>query len=186
MAVTHAIAHNLPGPPQPPSELLSQLNRRLHAHYTADGGSFVTAFYGMYDPNTRRLEYASAGHNPPRLCTGSGVVALDAVGGLPLGIDPEHVFEESEITLKPGDRLVLYTDGITEARAPGGELFGESRLDGVLCRGHATADEFVSALVANVDEFCAGRAQEDDRTLLACWLDGGVTDRPGPGAGGRR
>ena len=65
MAITHAVAHSHPGDPEPPSALLEHVNDRMTRLYTADGAAFVTAFYGIYDPATRALTYASAGHNPP-------------------------------------------------------------------------------------------------------------------------
>ena len=67
MAVTHSLAHGFPGPHDPPSALLAKVNDQLATLYTADNEAFVTAFYGLYDPGTRRLSYSSAGHNPPRL-----------------------------------------------------------------------------------------------------------------------
>ena len=67
MAVTHSIAHTYPGPPEPPGELLSHVNRVLAERYTGNTGAFVTAFYGIYDPATRTISYSSAGHPPPRL-----------------------------------------------------------------------------------------------------------------------
>ena len=66
MAVTHSIAHSHRGPPDPPSRLIGFINRHLAARYTNGNGTFVTAFYGIYDPKTRTLTYANAGHNPPR------------------------------------------------------------------------------------------------------------------------
>jgi phosphoserine phosphatase RsbU/P len=170
MAVTHAIAHNLPGPPQPPGDLLGQLNRRLMAHYLGTGGDFVTGFYATYDPATRRLEYANAGHNPPRVLSGTSITPLDAVGDMPLGIDADQRFAEAAVTLAPGDRLVLYTDGITEARSPSGELFGEARLDDVLRAGQPTPARFVDDLVGELGSFCGERPPDDDRTVLAGWV----------------
>ncbi len=67
MAITHSLAHSLPGPADPPAELLGYVNRKLSDHYTASNEVFVTAFYGVFDPTRRTLTYSSAGHNPPRL-----------------------------------------------------------------------------------------------------------------------
>ena len=88
MAVTHTIAHTYPGPPTPPGELLSHVNRTLASRYTGQTGAFVTAFYGIYDPATRTISYASAGHPPPRLkrCADGSLALLDGHHGLPLGI----------------------------------------------------------------------------------------------------
>ena len=169
MAVTHSIAHTLAGPPAPPSKLLSFINDHLTARYTTDSGKFVTAFYGIYDPPTRSLVYASAGHNPPRLRRGGtrDVRALDREGSLPLGIDPDVVYADARETLSAGDVVLLYTDGITEARGPAGELFGQDRLDQVLKDCDEGAGALVACMLAAVGRFTDGRAAGDDRTLLA-------------------
>jgi sigma-B regulation protein RsbU (phosphoserine phosphatase) len=165
MAVTHSIAHMLNDLPAPPSKLMRFLNRNLTARYTGGTGAFVTAFYGIYDPATRELEYSSAGHPPPRIIHCDRVRALGDARMLPLGIDADEEYSDATTRLEPGDALVFYTDGITEARDPRGEMFGEERLDGaVRCRGDAGA--MLASLLAEVDRFRAGRALEDDRTLL--------------------
>ena len=169
MAVTHSIAHTLSGPPAPPSRLLAFINDHLTARYTTDTGKFVTAFYGVYDPPTRRLTYASAGHNPPRVRKGGTVEVrgIDREGSLPLGIDPDVGYCDTTEQLHPGDALLLYTDGITEARGPGGELFGVERLDRVLTRCDGGAAELVEYVLEDVNHFSEGRPANDDRTLLA-------------------
>ena len=117
MAITHSLAHSLPGPADPPAALLGHVNRQLSMHYTASNEVFVTAFYGIYDPARRTLSYSSAGHNPPRLirCRDGTVHSLEEVGGPPLGLFEDLEYEETTFELKPGDILAFYTDGITEA-----------------------------------------------------------------------
>src|SRR5262245_60843009 len=97
MAVTHSIAHTYPGPPTPPGLLLSHVNRILAERYTGETGAFVTAFYGIYDPRTRTIAYACAGHPPPRLkrCADGSLALLDGVQRLPLGIMPQEQYPES-------------------------------------------------------------------------------------------
>jgi sigma-B regulation protein RsbU (phosphoserine phosphatase) len=169
MAVTHSIAHTLAGPPEPPGKVLAFVNDHLTARYTAETGKFVTAFYGVYDPATRTLDYASAGHNPPRLRRAGSrqVWALDREGSLPLGIESGVRYADARENLAPGDVLLLYTDGVTEARSPGGELFGLERLDDVLRSCDAGAGELIGCLLEAVHHFTDGRAPGDDRTLLA-------------------
>jgi sigma-B regulation protein RsbU (phosphoserine phosphatase) len=169
MAVTHSIAHALAGPPAPPSRLLAFINDHLTARYTTDSGKFVTAFYGLYDPATRTLVYASAGHNPPRLRRGGTreVCALDREGSLPLGIEADVIYEDACETLGPGDLLVLYTDGITEARGHDGDLFGVERLDRMIAGCEAGAAELLACVLDEVDRFTDRRPPGDDRTLLA-------------------
>ncbi len=168
MAITHSIAHAHPGDPEPPGRLLTHLNQHLSERYTADGETFVTAFYGIYDPKGPRLRYACAGHNPPRLmrCSTGETFALDGVSSLPLGIDGNVTYEEHTQELQPGDQLLFYTDGITEAEGPDGSPFGTERLDRVLTRCTLDATDLLHAVIEAVDEFTAGLPAADDRTLL--------------------
>lgn len=164
MAVTHALAHSHPGEPSPPSAFLTRLNRVLAQKYTQETGNFVTAFYAVYDPATRRLQYSCAGHNPPRLLR-DGSATLNQVADLPLGILDDQEYREATITLQVGDVVALYTDGITEAFNDRLDMFGIDRLDEALkVEGNATTR--VEQVVRSVDVFAAGRAASDDRTLL--------------------
>jgi sigma-B regulation protein RsbU (phosphoserine phosphatase) len=168
MAVTHCMAHTYPGPQMPPGAMLSYLNDHMASKYSSRIDTFVTAFYGIFDPASRKLTYACAGHNPPRLKRSQAgqVVPLDKVGGLPLGVLEGASFEESSIYLQFADQLVLYTDGISETHNPSGEQFGETRIDEVLAHcGMDTAD-LTRALLAAVDEFADGMPAHDDRTLI--------------------
>ena len=109
-------------------EFLEHVNRVMCETYLRDS-RFVTVWAAVLNPVSRRLTYASAGHNPPRLLRGGNVLSLDAVGGLPFGFDPGTTYEDAGITLEPEDLLVIYTDGITEAMREGInglELFGIS------------------------------------------------------------
>lgn len=167
MAVTHSIAHSFPGSPTRPGEMLSWLNQKLAARYTHNG-TFITAFYGMYDPQTRRLDYASAGHNPPRVKSGADgtVRPLDRCGNLPLGIEAAETYADATETLQPGDAIVFYTDGITETRNAAGELFGIARLDEVLAGCTCKADDLIEKTLAAVNEFGGYLPAADDRTLV--------------------
>lgn len=168
MAVTHSLAHSYPGPAMPPGRMLEHVNRHLTERYTAGSDTFVTAFYGIYDPAQRTLTYASAGHNPPRLkrCADGTLDSLNGASALPLGIAPEMTYCERTYRLLPGDQLVLYTDGITEAQNEHGELFGLSRLDRVLEDCAADASDLLESVLAALKEFTGGHAIHDDRTLL--------------------
>lgn len=168
MAVTHCIAHLHCSDNHSPRELLNFLNHHLASRYTSGSGHFVTAFYGIYDPATRGLLFSSAGHNPPRLrhCGQWEVDALDQANYLPMGFMPDLDYREAEVTLSPGDRLVLYTDGITEAANRYGDLFGVARLDMVVadCRDHA--DGALKKLINAVQAFTGDVPLSDDRTLI--------------------
>jgi sigma-B regulation protein RsbU (phosphoserine phosphatase) len=168
MAVTHSLAHTYNGPPTPPGELLHHVNGFLTRLYTAESDTFVTAFYGVYDPAGRTLIYASAGHPPPRLkrCADGSLATLDGPGGLPLGVSPAEMYREQTARLIVGDQLVLYTDGITEAEGPDGAQFGTARLDAVLENCSVTASDLLQSVLAAVNDFTKGAPATDDRTLL--------------------
>ena len=139
--------------------------------YTRDG-AFVTAFYAVLDPTARTLKYATAGHNPPRLARGKTVASLDEEGGLPLGLFPGQSYNEITVGLEPGDLLLLYTDGATEAMAPGPEaerqLFGVERLDSLLieCDTRSAAD-CIARIGAELADFRGQAGPADDQTLIA-------------------
>jgi sigma-B regulation protein RsbU (phosphoserine phosphatase) len=168
MAITHCIAHMHPGPAMPPGAILSYVNHHLTARYTRLSETFVTAFYGVYDPVKRQLTYARAGHNPPRLkrCQDGTLAVLDGSSGLPLGILPEQDYQESVQQLQAGDQIIFYTDGITEAHNPAGQLFGTSRLDQVLELCMLEARALLDTVLQAVQEFTAGHPAEDDRTVI--------------------
>jgi sigma-B regulation protein RsbU (phosphoserine phosphatase) len=172
MAITHSIAHIFPGPPTPPGQLLNHVNHHLATRYTGRDGTFVTAFYGVYDPAVRRLTYSLAGHNPPRLkrCGDGSLASLAGLPSLPLGIFPKDTYRESTTVLQPGDHLVFYTDGVTEAESATGEMFGVHRLDEVLSRCPHDADELLESVLRKLNQFTAGRPPADDRTLLVATI----------------
>jgi sigma-B regulation protein RsbU (phosphoserine phosphatase) len=168
MAVLHSLVHGHPGHPEPASSLLEHVNERLTASYTADNEVFVTAFYGIYDPVERRFSYSSAGHNPPQLkrCSQARVDSLEEVGGPPLGLFKDVKYAQANVTLRPGDSLVLYTDGVTEAMDREFKQFGLEALNGVLSRCDLNAEEMRDAILGALDRFTDGNTAHDDRTLL--------------------
>jgi sigma-B regulation protein RsbU (phosphoserine phosphatase) len=170
MAITHAVAHAQPGSHTPPAALLHYLNNELSRAYTKDG-TFVTAFYAVIDPKSRTLSYSSAGHNPPRLARGDKVCSLDEVGEIPMGLADGQTYSQATVQLKPGDLLLMYTDGVVEAMSPaesGSELFGMPRLDDVLrsCLT-GTAEDAIRCVQEQLTVFCAGATPTDDQTLIA-------------------
>jgi sigma-B regulation protein RsbU (phosphoserine phosphatase) len=167
MAITHSIAHLHPGRGTPPGELLTFVNASLATRYTNRNGSFVTAFYGMYNSADQTLTYARAGHNPPRLLRNGTVIGLEGCGGVPLGLFADSTYGESTQALKPGDSLMLYTDGIVEARSRDGELFNVERLDDALTNGKPGAKAAMTRVLNALDLFTGGAPPIDDQTLLA-------------------
>jgi sigma-B regulation protein RsbU (phosphoserine phosphatase) len=168
MAVAHSIAHMYPGDSDQPGDLLRFLNDHLTARYATDVGGFITAFYAIYDPALRTLSYSSAGHNPPLVkpCGRGPVTSLDAARGLPLGVAADQQYDNATHQLQPGDQIVFYTDGITEATDPKGKMFGNEQLDRVLNQCRDDANAVIEAILAAVDEFTAASAATDDRTIV--------------------
>ena len=167
MAITHALAHAHPGPPDPPCRLMAFLNQRLSADYTSRTPAFVTAFYGVYDPRTRVLKYTNAGHPPTRLVRAGHVRTLQDARGLPLGIDETEVYGDAEVRLEPGDLLMLFTDGISEAFNMTSKLFGFERLDRTLAEHHDSARGAIEGVLGAVQQWAGGRPAADDQTMLA-------------------
>jgi sigma-B regulation protein RsbU (phosphoserine phosphatase) len=149
-------------------ELVAKINAFLHRSTGAN--SYATFFYAQLDLPSRRLRYVNAGHNPPYLVrrVESGVEITElSVGGTVLGLFPDVEYEEGDIELRPGDLLVAFTDGVTEARSPGGEELGEERLQDFL-RGavEASTEEIASTLADRIREWIAGAEQHDDVTFV--------------------
>jgi phosphoserine phosphatase RsbU/P len=189
MAITHALAHTFcfecrkecadESVPACPAAFLGYLNERLEARYTEPGGTFVTAFFGIYDQTNRTLIYANAGHPPPRVkrCSDGSTFILDGCKpesqaplctqhDLPLGILPDTRYGTAKINLTVGDQLVIYTDGITEARDQTGELFGVERLDHAIENCGIDAQGLIHTINEQVNAFASGAPVDDDRTII--------------------
>ena len=128
---------------------------------------FITFFMTVADPATGELVYTNAGHNPPLLVRASGGFERLVGGGVILGILPMAVYKESRIKMEPGDVLVLFSDGVTEAANPSDEDFGEERLAAVVGQMRdRPAAEIVDAVEAAVTEFSKGAPPADDVTVV--------------------
>lgn len=128
---------------------------------------FITFFFGILDPATGDLEYANAGHNPPFLVRTTGEVQALGGGGPVLGILPIAPYAQEKVRLEPGDLLVIYSDGVTEATNTAEEEYGEERLADVLrSRRGESAAAIVSAVTESVHQFTSGAPQADDITLV--------------------
>ena len=148
-----------------PHEIIGQVNRRFVAILRP--GLFVTAFVARWCPKTHRLTYANAGHPPGLIYRPATGIEELASSGMPVGLMEQTTCTTRETALSPDDRLVLYTDGVTEAWSPEGELFGEQRLKNVILREHAAdPDGLLAAIASEVKSHCAGRELVDDLTLL--------------------
>jgi sigma-B regulation protein RsbU (phosphoserine phosphatase) len=128
---------------------------------------FVTFFYGALEPDSRRLRYSNAGHNPPYLLRADGTLEQLETGGLLLGIFPHARYDEGVVELKPGDLIVLFTDGVTEAEDRHKGQFGEERLIALLReaqRGDARA--IGDRICQEVLKFSKGLQMADDLTVV--------------------
>ncbi len=147
-----------------PGTLVSKLNEVISNNIAAD--KFVTFGYCLIDTTDNRLTYASAGHCPPILFHKSGEAVPLKEGGTPLGIFPDRKYEDAGLQLESGDRLVLYTDGLTEAMNSDEQEFGERRLIELGSRNIAlSASEMLATIRKEVVSFCNGSFQ-DDFTLV--------------------
>jgi len=128
---------------------------------------FVTAFYGILDATNRTLAYSNAGHNPPLLMDKDGGVRFEERGGVPLGMFRDSRYYEYFATIDPGEVLVLYTDGVTEAENPALEEYGRDRLvDAVRRCRHLSAREMIDFIHRDVTSWTDGRGASDDVTFF--------------------
>jgi PAS domain S-box-containing protein len=146
-----------------PGEILEQVNNSLYQDIPPN--MYVTCLAALLDSRTGRLQYANAGHDLPYLCHADGVSKLRATG-MPLGLMPGMGYEQKEITLMPGDSLLLYSDGLVEAHDPQREMFGFPRVQGFV-GAHPGGATLIDSLLAELGRF-TGEVweQEDDITLV--------------------
>jgi sigma-B regulation protein RsbU (phosphoserine phosphatase) len=147
-----------------PSAICGSVNRLLCRNMAS--GRFATFCYARIDPAPGRVDYANAGHNPPLLVRRDGTSETLTKGGMVLGVFPDTKYDQAEVTIAPGDRLVFYTDGITEARNAEGDEYGDDRLLAAAIAVRAQSAEAIkTALLDDVNGFTGGRF-EDDATLI--------------------
>ena len=146
-------------------QLASETNRRLVE--TIPTNKYATVFYGVYSESRRSLVYVNAGHNPPLLVHADSTIDRLSDGGPVLGLFEGATFQSGEVHLARGDRLVLYTDGVTEALNEAAEEFGEARLIDALtsCTG-ADAEQTEQAILTAHAAFTGDTSRADDMTLL--------------------
>jgi sigma-B regulation protein RsbU (phosphoserine phosphatase) len=166
MAIVQSVLHSHPIDIAGPATLLAHVNRQLCRKGI---GGFVTAFLGVYEPLSRRFTYVNAGHPPPllkRLADGT-IHPLEAALSYPLGIEESEEFTEAAVQFDPGDIVLLYTDGITEARDASGNLFEGERLMHAFRDSGEEPVELIEHLRESVRAYQQGRAAGDDQTLVA-------------------
>ena len=165
MAVSRTNLHELAAHHADPGACLAHTNDLLCTQNPMD--LFVTVFYCILDPASGRLEYANAGHNPPIIRRSDGSIeALGGAGGRMLGVKAGAVFATHRAELDHGDRLILYTDGVTEAFNCSNEAYGKQRLIAeIRAHGDGPAGSLVERICRSVSSFAGIAAQSDDITL---------------------
>ena len=171
MAVARTNLRDVAAQYESPGVCLAHTNRVLCTENPLD--LFVTLFYCVLDPATGVLRYANGGHNPPYLRRAAGTVeALNGAGGLVLGAMPGVDFPEHSVQLRPGDRVVFYTDGLTEACNPADEAYGTERLMAqIKTHGDGVAAAVVDGICHSVATFAGTAPQADDITLSVLTWD---------------
>lgn len=148
-----------------PGASFQEISRRLHLRTPPD--RFATAFLGFLDLATGSLRFASAGHDPAILQRRDGSVEWLERTGVPLGLFPDMGYDTGEAQLDPGDTLMVYSDGLTEAANPADEEFGRERLARVCLENRERGPESIAAaLDAALENFVEGRPYHDDRTVV--------------------
>lgn len=180
MALTRTLVRAAVLQTESPAVALRQVNDLLYPD--AQQGMFVTAVYGVLDSVTGRFTYTNAGHNPPLWIKPISAAADGEPGvtikrltrtGMALGVVEGAEMEESSINLAPGDLLFFYTDGVTEAFSPEGEIYGEDRLHAVLENlMSCTSSELLDAIDEAVSVFIADVPPADDMTMLSVMRGG--------------
>jgi serine phosphatase RsbU (regulator of sigma subunit) len=166
MALTRSLVRAEARRSASPRQVLLDVHRLIME--ISQAGMFVTVFYGILDLAQGTLRYARAGHDYPlHLRHGRGECQALRGEGMMLGLVERVVLEEVAVKVRPGDLLVLYTDGITDARSNSDELFGEQRLrEAVLAAREKNAQDLCDFVLARVEQFQAGAPQYDDMALL--------------------
>ncbi len=155
-----------------PSEVLAEVNNLLcEDNETA---MFVTLIYAVYDPSNRKLTFANGGHNTPVLIDADGnATRLPLTGGVALGLVPDLEYQQMTITLSPGDHIIFYTDGVTEAMNESEEEYGMDRLENLFSKSRPSEARAVNdAIFDSVMDFAGDAAQSDDITCMTLRAEG--------------
>lgn len=149
----------------PPEGILARLSRRLFARTAAE--RYATAFVAVLDAELGSLRYANAGHNPSLLMRADGNCQRLGATGIPLGLLPIAEYEGQDLALAPGDTLLVYTDGLSEAANPEGEEYGVERLEAVLRRNLTEPlEKLANDVEGDIEAFARGEPYADDRTFV--------------------
>ncbi len=165
MALFLAMLRTLVDEPMPLAELARRLNIQVSKH--APPSRFITLFLGLFDPKTGELEFVNAGQTPPLLLRAGGSLERLSTGGIALAMFEASTYESGHARLEPGDALVMYSDGITEAESPHGVMFEELGLEAAVRATRGVSAAVLSRAVFNaVDHHRKGERLADDLTVL--------------------
>jgi phosphoserine phosphatase RsbU/P len=162
------------------ASLIGHVNNLVYESSTTN--RYATFFYAEYDPITHLLTFVNAGHNPPYILRGAQAIPLEATG-MVVGLLPDAEYAQSTIPMRPGDVLLAFTDGISEAMTPEEEEWGEDRMivtaQQLLSQPDCihTAQQLLDCILAAADKFTSGAPQHDDMTLLICTIEAGIKNR---------
>jgi serine phosphatase RsbU (regulator of sigma subunit)/anti-sigma regulatory factor (Ser/Thr protein kinase) len=163
MATTRSILRIVAEELVAPGQVLAEANNRLCPDIPPN--MFVTCLYALLDPASGNIQYANAGHNPP-FHRKDGKITEMRARGMPLGLMPDMSYEEKEVEIDPGENIVIYSDGLTEAHNPKGEMFGFPRLRHILTLPQC-GEELIHCMVDELRDFTgADWEQEDDVTFV--------------------
>jgi phosphoserine phosphatase RsbU/P len=172
MAMIRAAVHAFPGFVGDPSEMIRYLNR--HFDFLWESPMFATALSVLIEPSPLRLTIACAGHPPPLLLRGGRVTTLEVKATVPVLMMDLPQVPMTSAPLEPGDRVIFYTDGVTERHDPHDEMYDLPRLTAALERtAHLAPQAQVDAIVADLDAFAGEREPDDDQTLLLMAVEKG-------------
>ena len=170
MSMTQAVFRTIATKIDDPSQIVMGMNTMASRGNTT--GMFATLFVGVLDLSTGLLRYSNAGHDRPIIVMDGKIRHIEADSNLPIGIDEEKTYKDQETTIAPGDMVLLYTDGLTEAMNGEKELFGLDRIVNTICDGNGKALAFdgpkhlLDTMSQAVSRFVNGAEQSDDLTML--------------------
>jgi sigma-B regulation protein RsbU (phosphoserine phosphatase) len=166
VAMTCTLLRSYPEAPTDPAKVMNRMNEHL---CDLSHNTFITALYAVYDTNTRKLRMARAGHPPPLLFRPEDgkAIELPCKGVWPMAVDPYDEVPLVETSLQPGDRLMLYTDGITEACSPEGEYYEIERLcEQFAIKNDDDPQKIITSVIEHVKDFTGGLPAQDDKAVL--------------------
>jgi sigma-B regulation protein RsbU (phosphoserine phosphatase) len=152
--------------PENPDRVLSNVNQRMLSY--TDSSHFLTVFYGILEPEKNEFVYSNAGHNPAiHLKAADGKMKMLKNTGMPLGLFDDQDWQQRKIQLDPGDLVVMYTDGVTDAQSPLNELYGMERFSKTLQENRKRPlAELEKLVIEDIDRFLDGAPQPDDMAMV--------------------